>query len=282
MKTNWLDERIHLGEVPESSRTEALARSASEAGSRAEADLAASDAEILRRLPPGRMAERIEARRAARRDSGRHAWSTSSWIPLAVAACALLVAFFAVPPTPLPAPVQHAATPNPPDSAIAATPPPREHAQGHSTQVAAVEVPDDGIRVRGDGDLSILLVAPDGAAVPATGTVVGGSTLRIVAPHRVHGAVFSLDETGTIQRHWPVEGDSSRTVPAGPLPRDWETDPTGGWDRFVVVSSPTPFSLRTVEAHLRGLLASKDPGHRAISLPGALRAEAVLVERKAP
>lgn len=283
MKTTWLDERIRLGEVPESSRDEALARSATAEGARAAGDLAASDAEILRRLPPGRMAERVEARSRARHDSRRRVWGTSSWIPLAVAACALLVAFLAVPSTQdAPAPAQHAAAPNPTDSPTTTTLPSREHAHGTSTQVAVAEVLDDGIRVRGDGNLSILLVAPTGVAAPSSGPVVGGSTLRIVAPHLVQGAVFSIDETGTIQRHWPLEGDSSRTVPAGPLPRDWETDPSNGWDRFVVVSSPTPFALRTVEAHLRGLLASDDPRHRALSLPGNLRAEAVLVERKAP
>lgn len=296
MNTNWLDERIRLGEVPPHAKTEAGRRSASAEGASALESLAESDADLLRRIPPERFAaklrerglERFAAKLQARREasSGR----TFRWPRLGIAALATAsVVFLALAVsnrTDEPAmsdPVLGAA-PRVPGSDSSPAPALSTTSDSSAREIAFAEPSgtDDGIRFRGDQILSILVVVPEGAAPIGPEGLVAGSVLRIVAPFAKHAAVYSLDETGMVHRHWPLSGDSAATLPAGPLPRDWETDPTRGWERFVLVTHRDPFSLKPIEAQLRGLRASGDPAHRRISLPGNLSVTDTLLERSVP
>lgn len=284
MNTNWLDERIRLGEVPPHAKTEAGHRAASAEGASALESLAESDADLLRRLPPERFAAKLQARREASSDR------TFRWPRLGIAALATAsVVFLALSVsnrTSEPAmsdPVLGAAPTDP--GSDSSTVPARSTTTDSSARKIAFAEPsghNDGIRFRGDQILSLLVVAPEGAAPIGPEGLAGGSVLRIVAPFAKHAAVYSLDETGMVHRHWPLSGDSSATLPAGPLPRDWETDPTRGWERFVLVTHRDPFHLNRIEAQLRGLRASGDPAHRRISLPGNLSVIDTLLERSVP
>jgi len=284
MKTHWLDERIHLDEVPESSITAANERGRSPEGISAREMLEASDEEILRRLPPARMAAKIRQRRGSQIRRVRLLTWKTAWIPVAAMAAAVLLSL--VPPRTT-SPVDGARDPSrSTDGRIPATPPtasapPARKANSTEDRTAqASPVHDDGIRLRGGQELSIALVDPSGATSPVAGSVVAGSTLRIVVPEERVAAVWSLDETGTIERHWPVSGDSAAALPAGPLPRDWETDPTTGWERFILVTAPSRYALKDVETHLRGLLAARDPRTRTLSLPAPYQGNSILVDRK--
>jgi hypothetical protein len=281
---DWLDERMHLGEVPASRRDEARERAESDAGAARQRELAASDADILRRLPPERMAERIRQRshRPARGIRMR-----TTWIPLALAACVLALGLFLAPvPSPLapPAPVALGTPPSTdsvrPESTT--TPSPARNGWKEPEERLAFDPrpAETGVRVRGGEGLELVAVSPDGATFAADSGVVGGTVLRVKAPSRAHAAVWSFDETGTLVRHWPLSGDSAAALPAGPLPRDWETEASSGWERFVLVWSETPFAL--AEAHLKGLVASGGSRTRAVSLPAPLHATATGVARRAP
>lgn len=290
MNTNWLDERIRLGETPAGSQAKAHQRESSPDGQAAQEHLALSDADILGRLPPERMAERIRQRA----QSGAKVKATSSWnfSQVALVASLLIAAVFLLPNvfdsviTPgAPTLVDKGATgtTQPPATTASTTPPagvqPNPRIPPQDVIVADAGLPDDGIRLRGDGALTLFIVAPDGVTEPTDSSVTGGSTLRIVAPYAANAGVWSIDETGNIQKHWPVVGDSSAVLPAGPLPRDWETDPSAGWDRFILVQAATPFALKNAEAHLRGLVASKHARNGRITLPKPLATTSTLVER---
>jgi len=281
---DWLDERMHLGETPESRQEEASRRAASAEGEALRRDLTESDAEILRRLPPERMAERIRARAEARR-SVRGIRVRTAWVPLALAACALALGLFVtpIPSTLAPAAVARSSRPAPDTARSAASTDSPANVSRPQERVAMVEAPvDPGVRVRGEQDLSLLAVDPSGAVSETDSVIPAGTTLRVKVPARAHAAVWSFDETGTLVRHWPLSGDSATALPAGALPRDWQTDPTAGWERFVLVWSDGAFPLATAEAHLKGLLASGRSGTRRISLPSPLRVEAVRLARTAP
>jgi len=296
MNHQWLDERIRLGEVPAGSEAKADARLNSPEG-RAEQDrIALSDASILERLPPERMAGRIRGRvAAARTEPQAPSWLgtlVGSRIPVYAAAVALLLGAVLLSPRildtlldPDPAPVARRIEPAPVPGATTADPPaPAQAAEERGrapVQVAAADAPDDGIRLRGAGSMELLVVAPDGTTKPAGDSAAVGSVLRVVAPRAANAAVWSIDETGNIQRHWPIEGDSSASLPAGPLPRDWETDPSAGWERFVLVQGPEPFPLKDAESHLRGLVASRHARDGRVSMPRRLGCSSVLVERVA-
>lgn len=288
--TNWLDERIRLGEVPEHAAGKAADRADSEAGRRAQAQLELSDASILERLPPERLAARIRSRLEAKSAPRAVAWRAPRFL---VPALATLVASAMLAPRmadhllgPGEAPVART-TPTLPDApstepATAATAPATSIATARDATrdaMAAAETQDDGIRLRGAGELALFAVAPDGSTSPCGKSVAAGSTLRVVTPRSSSAAVWSIDETGAIQRHWPLDGDSSTALAAGPLPRDWETDPSAGWERFVLVESSGAFSLARVEAHLRGLVGSHRARDGRIVLPGGLATSSATVER---
>lgn len=291
--TNWLDERIRLGEIPPGAEDKAIERVGTSEGRRVQAELDLSDASILERLPPERVAARIRSRLEAKSVRRQVAWRSPRVLLPALAtlvACAVLAPRLSElvlerESAPVARKTEEAATS--PASAERARParnPARtDGASGASMDgaVAAAETPDDGIRLRGAGELSVFAVAPDGSTAPSGARVEGGTTLRIVVPRAAHAAVWSIDETGIVQRHWPLDGDSSSTLSAGPLPRDWETDPSAGWDRFVFVESPDAFALARVEAHLRGLVGAHRARDGRIVLPAGLAATSVLVERTA-
>lgn len=291
MNTDWLDERIHLGEVPPASRDRARARLDTEEGRIAQDGIAISDASILERLPPDRVAGRIRQRLEQRRSGFRTISWGSRGTAFAFAAGLALCAVFApriadrafAPDVPAAgagkvAPATATRTEPAATGPAAGATPAADRRTGPET-VAAAELPDDGIRLRGDGDMSLFVVASDGATTPCGPGVDAGATLRVVVPRSAQAAVWSIDETGSITRHWPIDGDSSSALAAGPLPRDWETDPTTGWERFVLVESPARFELKGAEAHLRGLVASTRPREGRILLPGRLQAHSILVER---
>lgn len=283
---DWLDERMHLDEVPASRRDEALERAESADGAARQRELERSDADILRRLPPERIAERIR-QRAHRPARGIRLRTT--WIPLALAACVLSLGLFLAPvPSPLapPAPVALGGTvPTDsvrPESTTTAPPPLGEGDEPEERLAFDPRPAESGVRVRGGEGLELLSVSPDGSTSAADSGVAGGTVLRVKAPSRAHAAVWSFDETGTLVRHWPLSGDSAAALPAGPLPRDWETEVSAGWERFVLVWSETPFALAAAEAHLKGLVASGASRTRTVSLPAPLRATATSVARRVP
>lgn len=283
MNTDWLDERIRLGEVPPHAKSEAARRAASPEGALAQEALTASDEDLLRRLSPERFAMKLRARRET---SSRPflAWPRLGLAALATAAVLVLALSFAhredAPAGPAPVLGEGPApAPASPDSlrrggSLAPTTRAPE-----KLALSPSPLPDEGVRFRGEQKLSILLVSADGPVALGAEGLVAGSTVRVVAPHAAHAAIYSLDETGMVQRHWPLSGDSSAPLPAGPLARDWETDPSPGWERFVLVSGPGGFALRDLETHLRGLRASGQADRRRISFPGGLSVSDTLLRR---
>lgn len=295
MNHEWLDERIRLGEVPAGSERKARERLDTPEGRAAQDRLALSDASLLERVPPERMARRLRHRtQASHVETRAPSWLATlfgSRLPAYAVAGVLLLATALLSPrlvdtllAPEPESVATRISPVPgtgtADSApaqvpVAKRPPPTP------ARVAAADLPDDGIRLRGTGSVRLFVVRPDGTTEPSGPVAAAGSVLRVVAPRAANAAVWSIDETGNIQRHWPVEGESSASLPAGPLPRDWETDPSPGWERFVLVEGSEPFPLKAVEVHLRGLVASKRARDGRVSLPRHLESSSALVERAA-
>lgn len=269
MNTDWLDERIRLGEIPPHARTQAEQRASSPEGALAQEALEASDADLLRRLSPERFAMKLRERRGSS-STPFLAWPRLGLAAFATAAVLVLALSFAqrgeAPQEAAPVLGEGPAPANP-DSLRRAEDIPKATPDPDRIALSPTPTADDGVRIRGDRKLSLLVVSPNGPEAIGSEGLIAGSTLRVVAPQASHAAIYSLDETGMVQRHWPLSGDSSAPLPAGPLARDWETDPTPGWERFVLVSAPSVFALRDLETHLRGLRASGQADRRKLSFP---------------
>lgn len=270
MNTDWLDERIRLGEIPPHARTQAEKRASSPEGALAQEALEASDADLLRRVPPERLSAKLRERRASS-STAFLGWPRLGLAAFATSAVLVLALSFAqrdeAPAEAAPVLGEGTAPANP-DSLPHLVDLPKATRDPERIALSPTPTPDDGVRIRGDRKLSLLVVSPHGPEAIGSEGLVAGSILRVVAPQASHAAIYSLDETGMVQRHWPLSGDSSAALPAGPLARDWETDPTPGWERFVLVSAPAAFALRDLETHLRGLRASGQADRRRISFPG--------------
>jgi hypothetical protein len=247
---DWLLERIALGELPPAELAAARARLAQEPDG--EARLAALEVEnraILEKLPPGAVAREVEHRAAqarrveAARGEGRPLRRFAPMLALVPALA--VVALFVV------------ARPTGPGVGV-----------GVDTQAPEV--------TRTKGLLPQLVLHRQGAAGPerlADGTAAAaGDVVQVayVAAGHPYGVILSLDGRGAVTLHAPEVGPHS--VPLAPsgthaLPRAYALDDAPAFERFILITSDTPFDLEEVVAAARAVAASAD----ARTAPLALR-----------
>lgn len=262
-RPDWLDERMHLGEVPPHARKQADLRGAEPESGSIQASLSESDAQILSELPPDRFASEVRRRKesASRVDAAsrtvRSGPSKAAWGSVALAA-SLALFFTVVPRTTEVRPIDEsgqtagsqALPPMPgPNASVAANPGLATSTPNPGTpalpepQVASV---DPGWRSKGALDLVIQRETSPGASVPVTDsdTLQAGTRLWISVPTDfAWAAIFSIDSRGEMAQHWPLQGDSAAALRSGPLPRVWELDDSQGKETFVLVWSEQPFAL---------------------------------------
>jgi anti-sigma factor RsiW len=262
---DWLLERIALGELPPEELAAARARLAQEP--EGEARLAALEADnraTLEKLPPATVAREVELRSAAAR---RLEVAREQTLPLrrfapglALVPALAAVALFVV------------ARPSGPSTG------------------AGVDGPGPEV-TRTKGLLPQLIVHRQGAAEPqrlADGAAAtAGDVVQVsyVAAGHPHGVILSVDGRGAVTLHVPETGEQSVPLAASgthALPRAYELDDAPAFERFLFITSDTPFALDTVLAAARTLAASADARTSPLALPERFTQVSFTLEKVSP
>ncbi|WP_224247670.1 DUF4384 domain-containing protein [Hyalangium gracile] len=262
---DWLLERIALGELPPDELAAARARLAQEPDG--EARLAALEADnkaTLEKLPPSAVAREVEGRAAlARRvEAAREdARPLSRFAPAAVLVPALAAA------------------------ALFVVAQPGKSSPGGDF---GTEVPE---KTRTKGLLPQLVVHRQGVTAPerlrdgmpaAAGDVV---QVSYNAAGSAYGVILSVDGRGSVTLHAPETGAQAVPLAASgthALPRAYELDDAPAFERFILITSDTPFALDEVLAAARALAASADARTAPVPLPEGFTQVSLTLEKVSP
>jgi anti-sigma factor RsiW len=262
-------ERYRLDELPPA-EAQALRRrleSDVELRLRLEA-LARSDQDLGRALPPARMAGRVRARLAERREGARTRPSAlRAWpVPAGLALAATLVLALAL----------RTLAPQPPSSPSSASPASGEE-EGERTK---------GLRPA----LQLFRKTPSGSETLGDGDRARqGDVIRVGyrAFGRRYGVIVSLDGRGAVTRHLPEQGRLAAALDGGEvvlLPHAYELDDAPAWERFYFVTADEPFEVAAVEDAARRALsdhaAAAAPAPGALPLPAPLEQSGFLLTKE--
>lgn len=230
----WIIERLAAGDLPPDRAVEVQRRLIRETDGAARlAEIAASNVEILAAHPPAQIAAQVRAR-ADRRASPPHkrVWQVMMG-GTTVLAAALIMAVWARPT--------------------------RDTAPRNAASPDLARHDDDGARLKG--------LRPTLRVYRQTGEVAerlqpdarthAGDRLQLayVAAGRRFGAVLSVDGAGQITYHLPAAGGAAarlRNEGEVALADAYELDAAPGFERFVFVSSDSPFDTASLLEVLRG------------------------------
>lgn len=126
-------------------------------------------------------------------------------------------------------------------------------------------------RLKGGLELLVYRQRAEGAEPLAPGAHVNAGDrlqLRLIAEPGTYGAVLSLDGRGEVTLHLPAADVEKRPVRLGgtlTLPTAYVLDSAPRFERFVAVTSPSPFPLDDVVAAARSL--ARSPEARTGPLP---------------
>lgn len=262
---DWLLERIALGELPPAELAAARAQLAQEPDG--EARLAALEDDnraILEKLPPASVAREVESRAAlvrrveAAREGAR---PLRRFAPVAALVPALAaVALFVVIHPGRSIPGGEAGTPG---------------AEGTRTKGL---LPQLVVHRQGAAEPERLT---DGAAA-AAGDVV---QLSYIAAGHAYGAILSVDGRGTVTLHAPESIGQSVSLEASgthSLPRAYELDDAPAFERFILITSDTPFALDEVLAAARTLAVSTNARTAPLALPEGFTQVSFTLEKVSP
>jgi len=124
-------------------------------------------------------------------------------------------------------------------------------------QPTAVSSPLLAERTKGSGpNLFVYLKDGDDARLlPSGSQVKSGDTIQVsyIAGSDAYGAIISIDGTGSIFQHYPESGDLAAALsPKGEIPLEYsyQLDDAPRFERFFLVSAPTPFSTEFLKKEL--------------------------------
>ena len=239
---DWLLERFAHNDLPaeEATRVRALLALDPEGATRLE-QLRASDQQILTTLPPAQVAAEVHRRLHLATVAERTAQASGPMrrlVPLMALGAAGMIALVVSLRPPAPGKTTHAThatTPGGADDSLEIT---RE--KGLRPQLIVY-------RKKGDGRADRLT---SGALVRARDVL---QVAYVAAGHR-HGVIVSVDARGTVTPHLPERAGPA--APLGPrgeiaLPHAYELDDSPGFERFLFVTSHSPFSTADVVESLR-------------------------------
>jgi hypothetical protein len=261
---DWLLERIALGELPPAELAAARARLAQEPDGEARlAALAGDNRDILEKLSPASVAREVESRTvlARRVEAAREeARPLRRFAPAAalVPALAAVALFVVVHP-------------------------------GRS--VSGMEASPGTEVTRTKGLLPQLVLHRQGAAEPerlVDGTAAAaGDVVQVsyIAAGHAYGAILSVDGRGTVTLHAPESGGQSVPLAASgthALPRAYELDDAPAFERFILITSDTPFALDEVLVAARSLAASATARTAPLALPEGFTQVSFTLEKISP
>lgn len=262
---DWLLERIAVGELTADELATARARLAQEPeGASRLAALEADNRTTLDTLPPADVAREVSSRivlaqkvEAAQEQARPLRWFSPAAVLVPVLAAVLFVVV--LPGTPS----SPGSEPGSPAAEVTRT-------KGLLPQLAVH-------RQAAAGPERL----PEGAAA-APGDVV---QLSYVAAGHPYGAILSVDGRGAVTLHAPESG--VQAVPLAPsgahaLPRAYELDDAPSFERFILITSDTPFALDEVLAAARRLAVSTDARTAPLELPARLTQVSFTLEKTSP
>lgn len=260
---DWLLERIASGALP----ADELARAreallAEPDGAQRLAAIEASNAELLAQHPPEQVASEVGRRmhlartRAAHAAKPRRPWlSVALGVPVAAALAVLFVVMV---------PAQEGELRKPGGSLLV-----------------------DGERSKGlSPSLRVYRKTPSGfESLKSGATARAGEVLQVeyVPAGHKYGVIFSIDGSGAVTRHLPVDGTEParlESTAASRLPHAYELDDAPAFERFFFVSSEEPFSLTPVFVDAHMLANSPERARTApLVLPPGVSQSSLLVEK---
>jgi hypothetical protein len=243
----WIVERLAAGELPRQQASELRAELGQQGTETRLADLAASNAEILAALSPAAVVAEVR-RRAEQRSAVRRRRPLFA-LSLAATCAAGLAVFLVV----------------------------------RDQDATNVTLPHgDGIEITREKGLKPQLrihrkTKVGAEPLPPSALVRKGDTLqlRYVAAGSRFGVIASIDARTTITLHLPeVPGPAAKLEKDGEraLPHAYELDDSPGFERFVFVTSDTPFTTSDVASALK----------EGRALPAALSAFELTLKKETP
>jgi hypothetical protein len=106
-----------------------------------------------------------------------------------------------------------------------------------------------------------------------------------VAAGNGYGIILSVDGRGAVTLHAPETGAQSVPLAASgthALPRAYELDDAPAFERFILVTSSTPFALDEVLAAARALAASPQARTAPLPLPEGLTQVSFTLNKVSP
>lgn len=222
-------------------------REASTADAARVAQLAESNADILKRYPPRVVGMRV---RGQRRKSAR-AWAMGGSLVVVAAALTLFV---------VPTPVSHTVQTFDPNS---------------DTRLKGLEPTLHVFRVT---DAGAVQLAPEASAH-------AGDRLQVsyIAADARYGMVLSIDGRGTVTVHLPLAGNEAAPLSKEgdtTLSSSYALDDAPAYERFFLVTSDKPFPVSTVTAAANQLAKSGQAQSAALSLPANLHQSPFLLLKR--
>ena len=236
---DWLLERFAHNDLPaeEATRVRALLALDPEGATRLE-QLRASDQQILTTLPPAQVAAEVHRRLHLATVAERTAQASGPMrrlVPLmALGAAGMIALVVGLRPS----------------------------APGHRTQTTMSGGVDDTLEITREKGLRPQLIVYRKKGDGRADRLTSGALVRardvlqvayVAAGHR-HGVIVSVDARGTVTPHLPERAGPA--APLGPrgeiaLPHAYELDDSPGFERFLFVTSHSPFSTADVVESLR-------------------------------
>jgi hypothetical protein len=248
--SDWRLERLAQGELDQAAAREVEGKLGKEQTAARLEGLAASNQEILARLPPEVVGASIRKRLQAQRP--RRAMWVMALVPVAMAAGVWAVGF--------------------------------------SPRLASGPGQTEETRSKGATHLYAYRAAPPGTRPIRLGQAARVRPhdvlqLGYTAGEARYGTVVSVDGRGVVTQHLPVNAPSSAplaTAGETNLPQSYELDDAPGFERFFLITAARPFSLAQVLDAARALARDNDARRKALSLAPDLRQESLLLEKVQP
>jgi hypothetical protein len=212
--------------------------------------LAASNKEILERLPPEVVGATIRRRLQERRP--RRAMWLMALVPVAMAAGVWAVGF--------------------------------------SPRLASTPGLETDTRVKGDTHLYAYRAAAPGTRPVKLGPAARVRPhdvlqLAYTAGSGRYGTVVSVDGRGVVTQHLPVNADTATPLAASGetnLPQSYELDDAPGFERFFLITAVKPFALPQVLEAARSLARAGNARNKSLSLAPELSQQSLLLEKVQP
>lgn len=249
--SDWRLERLAQGELDEAGARDIEGKLGKEETAARLERLAASNEEILRRLPP-EVVGSVVRRRLQRRRPRRALWMMAV-VPVAMAAGVW--------------------------------------AMGFSPRLASGPAMPGGYEgVKGDTRLLAYRAVAPGTRPTRLGQAAKVRPhdvlqLAYTAGAARFGTVLSVDGRGVVTQHLPVNAASAAPLAAGgetSLPRSYELDDAPGFERFFFITAAKPFSVPQVLDAARSLAREGDARRQALPLAPELSQQSLLLEKVQP